>query len=92
MGMAKVLQEIVVDPSQARVQEVALSKTMSCMVAVGLNKGMNIEKAASLGAEVRDLVISNESRQERYITYNLKLNGKVLSHMHADLENCRTEK
>lgn len=52
--MGKALQIILTDPSNAREKDVALSKSMSCLVASGMNDGLSIQDAAELVGQVRD--------------------------------------
>lgn len=86
--MGKSLQIILADPSEAMEKDKAFSKAMSCLVAAGMYDGLLVQEAAELVGQVRDLVVSNDLRQDRYIKFNSNLSGQVLEAKLPDLTNC----
>ena len=86
--MGKALQVILNDPSNSREKDKALSKSMSCLVASGLQDGLTIQESAELISKVRDLMLTNSLREERYIAFNVSLNGSMLDELMPDTANC----
>lgn len=88
LQMGKALQVILSDPSNSRERDKALSRSMSCLVASGLQDGLTIQESAELIGKVRDLMLTNSLREERYIAFNVSLNGVMLDELMPDAANC----
>lgn len=88
LQVGKALQIILSDLSNVAQKDKTFSKAMSCLVGAGLHDGLSIADATGQIEQVRDIVVSNEARQVRYIEYNVAVSGKMLPADMPDVGNC----
>lgn len=83
----KAMQDLL-DLADVLEKDKTYAKAMACLVAAGEFDGLPFAQAAELILEVRDIVISNDARQFRYIKYNSAVSGHMLPVYDDELEYC----
>lgn len=89
LQMKSAIDAVIENPNDAKILDKEISKSMSCLIATGIDQGLAADSAISLIGEVRDLSIgTDEDRNKKYIKYNAELDGQMLNMEEPSLENC----
>lgn len=88
--MGKVLQEFLENPTASDLVERDryLARAISCVVASAMIDGLNIDEATDQVSVIRDLVVNNDIRHERWVKVNDQLAGHYLSFDAPNMSRC----
>lgn len=90
LEMGKIVQKILENPNADDIleQDRIFARIISCVIASGMRDGLSLDESSEHVSKIRDLILTNKVRQEKWIKYNAAITGHLLTFDEPSMGKC----